>query len=311
MKDPKILIGAGVLAALLFSSKAKATTASNKKSDTLTPEHDGELGESPGPGGKCKDGLILKDGICQLPSVDDDQEKEDEKKNTSGNGNKSSTSLVISSKCDNFTFGDGTGDSWWKSIGEKTAQQWINTGWEDPLRISYGMLLKKKDICFKEFPLEEKFEEKWQYYYELVNWIRENPKIWELTWFVRNKIDEKFFNGKTTIIVDPKTWKAKYGKEFNNDLWISDVVTPFASLLVNVEQSNPGFLLDNKTNEDFNLEQVFDNVTTYVYSILFPNLDLKVIKSRYDKKMLQKDPIWKEIRSHFAELGEVDIEGDA
>lgn len=306
MKDPKILIGAGVLAALLFSSKAKASTTTSKKADNLTPEPDGELGEPPGPGGKCKDGLILKDGICQLPSVNDDNDDNQSGSNngsdsSGGSGSKSPSSLVISSKCDNFTFGDGTGESWWKNNGQKVAKQWTSQGWDNSLRISYGMLLKNKEACFKDFPLEEKFDEKWQYYYELVNWIREYPKIWELTWFVRNKIDETFFEGKTTVVIDPKTMKLKYGKSFDNDLWIADIVTPFAGLLLTVEQDKPGFLLDNaKDGDDF--EQLADNVTTYIYSILFPNLDIKVVKSRYDKGILQKDPIWKEIRSHFSEI---------
>lgn len=314
MKDPKILIIAGGLAALLFSTKAKASTSTNKKLDNLTPEPDGELGEPPGPGGKCKTGFILKDGICQLPSVDDDQD-DPKDGNQSGNGSgsggsKSPSSLVISAKCDNFTFGDGTGESWWKNIGEKTAKQWTSQGWEDSLRISYGMLQKSKPVCFTSFPFEEKFDEKWQYYYELVNWIRKYPKIWELVWFVRNKIDEKFFEGKTTVVIDPKTMKIRYGKEFDNDLWIADVVTPFAGFLINIEKNEPSFLLDNEKDGD-EWEQVFDNVTTYIYSILFPNLDIKIIKSRYDKGLLQKDPVWKEIRSHFSVIGDVDIEGDA
>lgn len=301
LKDPKILIGAGVLAAFLFSSSAKASSSKNNgtggangNSNLPNPNELGDEGDAAGPSG-CKPGLIIQNGICIKPSQGNSGGN-NQSGNQSGGGTATAASLTISSKCDNFTFGDKTGAAWWAK-NQKTAQQWVTNGYDNAIQIAYGMLKKNKEACFKDFP---DFDQPWdpgEAEFALLNWIKEYPKIWELIWWLRNKIDEKFFLGRQTITVNPKTFIYTYGKEYNfDDLWVNTLES-LAAVLSAIELENPAGILKSqfKLNDKSYESNDILNITTYLYSILFPNVPKEVIASRYDKGQINDkvfDKIW-------------------
>lgn len=305
LKDPKILIGAGVLAAWLLSSSAKASTSSkgngtgsasgNNGNGSNTPS---EEGEAAGPAG-CKPGLIIKDGICvKPPNGQNNQGNQDQ-------GGITASSLTISSKCDSFTFGDKTGNAWWTK-NEKTAQQWVTNGYNNPLQIAYGMIKKNKEVCFKDFPdFDDQTVEQGELEFQLLNWIKKYPKIWELIWWLRNKIDNKFFLGRQTVTIDPKTYIYTYGKNYDFDILWDESLMSLAGVLLAIELENPGALF-----KDYNMfvgyEQNTDaNVATYLYHILFPNIDINTLISRYKKGQINDlfyDKLWDYVSSMQSEL---------
>lgn len=308
MADPKILIaGVAALAYLLSGKKASASTSTKTNTNTpkeeKTPEQDGDLGELPGPNG-CKPGYVLgKDGKCQLPDVEKDS-------NIQGGGGGYSgkpSDLIISSKCDKFTFGDGTGEAWWNTWGYKASKAWVDAKWDDALYIAVSMLRKNKEVCFKDFPQfiidpnipKDKLPPEGDYEFQLINWIRKYPKIWQLVWFVRNKIEMTFFEGKTAMTIDPKTWKYTYGKKFDLDLMWDNDLSVIAEVLFAVEKEQEGILLDKAYNPSYSPET---STVNFLYWMIFPNLDLKTILSRYEKGIMEKDEVWDQLSSLVDDL---------
>lgn len=306
MADPKILIaGVAALAYLLSGKKASASTSTKTNTNTpkeeKTPEQDGDLGELPGPNG-CKPGYVLgKDGKCQLPDVEKDP-------NAQGGGTYSGkpSDLIISSKCDKFTFGDGTGEAWWKDKGYKAAKAWVDAKWDDSLYIAVSMLRKNKEVCFKDFPdfnintnlPEDQQPAPGELEFQLINWIRKYPKIWQLVWFVRNKIEMTFFEGKQSVLIDPKTLKYTFGKKFDLDLLWDNGLVIFGDVLLTLEEENPGILLNNKNANKW----PESNTATFLYYMLFPNLDFKGLLSRHNNETLFADSFWNELFDKVSEL---------
>lgn len=297
---------AGAAAVLLTSGSASAKT-----SKTSTGTNGGSLGDEGMPAGPdgCKAGLVEKNGVCVLPSVNDDVNKDD--KNQGGDYTPSPSSLTISLKCDKFTFGDKTGEAWWNNHGYNTAKTYIPKGYDNPLHIAYKMLIKNKEACFKEFPDFDKYMNKpaGSGEYALISWIREYPKIWELIWWLRNKIDMTFFQGETTTTIDPKTWKISYGKDFEFEVMWDSGIRQIAEILIYLEEQNPGILLNNKKEtQDLGLET--SNATTYLYWILFPNIDFATLIARYKKNQLSNDEFWSNLWDHIADIDVLDLEFD-
>jgi len=277
--DPKLL-GIGAVA-LLFAfgggSKKKTKTTSGEK--TPDESEQGDLGEPVGPKG-CKPGLIEKDGIC----VED----------TKGSGTKGGTSGKLSPSdliidCKSFKFGDTTGDSWWKNKGNKIANQWIKSGYTDPLYIAWEML-KTTGNCFKEYPVRDDFENWYDYQLARYEWINVNRPIWELLYSVRNRIDTVYFNGIETVTAEVKNNKfdITYGKGFSNvDLW--DMLKPTAALVLSLENENPGVSLGLKDKDDSGRVM---NATIYLFTILFPNFTVKEILTLFAKKMIYNTELY-------------------
>lgn len=306
MADPKLLIG-GVVALVYLLSGKKASTSTSSKTNTpkeeKTPEQDGDLGELPGPNG-CKPGYVLgKDGKCQLPDIEKDPQSGSESGGYSGKP----SDLIISSKCDKFTFGDATGEAWWKEKGYKIAKAWVDAKWDDSLYIAVSMLRKNKEVCFKDFPQfildpnipKDQLPPDGEYEFQLINWIRKYPKIWQLVWFVRNKIEMTFFEGKTSVMIDPKTWKYTFGKKFEFDLMWENGIDVIADVLLAIEQDQEGILLNKANNPSYSPET---SVANFLYWIIFPNLELKNILSRYEKGIMEKDEFWDQLSTNVDNL---------
>lgn len=304
MADPKLLIaGVAALAYLLTGSK-KASASSTNSNTKPKEEQDGDIGELPGPNG-CKPGYVIgKDGKCQLPDVEKDPN------NQGGEGGTYSpkpSDLIISSKCDKFTFGDGTGEAWWKDKGYKVAKAWVDNKWDDSLYIAVSMLRKNKEVCFKDFPQliidpnipKDQLPPEGDFEFKMINWIRKYPKIWQLVWFVRNKIEMTFFEGKTAVTIDPKTWKYTYGKKFDLDLMWDDGLDVLAEVLLAVEQEDEGVLLNKKGNASYS---PYTSAANFLYWMIFPNIELKTLLSRYEKGLMEKDEVWNNLSDLIDEL---------
>jgi hypothetical protein len=314
LKDPKILIGAAALAAWLFSSNAKASSKglSSNSAGTNGSLGGGDEGQAAGPNG-CKPGLINKDGICIKPSTDNNSGKgnQDSNSNTGTGGySPSASSLTISNKCDNFTFGDKTGNAWWLK-NKPVAQQWIKNGYDNPIQIAYGMLKKNKEACFKDFPdyFDDPNVESGEPEFQLLKWIRKYPKIWELIWWLRTKIDDAFFLGRQTVTIDPKTFKYTYGKEFKFDILWDESLMNLSSILLNLEMNSPGILLNNEKETNM-YGLINSNVATYLYHILFPNIDFNILMSRYNKGILDDDPIWSKMWDYTSDQDALEYDFD-
>src|SRR5574338_1043303 len=168
---PVVALAAGA-AILLASGNASASTKSNTNTNNQGKEP-GDEGMPAGPNG-CKPGLIEKNGVCSLPGVGDDGEGGKNNQGGGGGYTPTASSLTISSKCDNFTFGDKTGEAYWNKW-KSTAQTWISKGWTNPLQIAYKMLKgKNTQVCFKDFPDFDEYQNKpaGQAEYALIEWLR-------------------------------------------------------------------------------------------------------------------------------------------
>lgn len=289
--DPKLLAGGAILGYFLLKKPAKSNATSVTDDKNKTDETDkGDLNDPAGPNG-CKIGLKEVKGIC----VDDPNLDENGKpvKNGNGNGKLAASDLSISKKCDSFTFGDKTGNAWWKAKGEKFANQWVKSGETDPLLISFE-ILKKTGSCFKDFPIRADFKNWFEYNTAKFWWMEKNSEMWTLLYTVRNMIDINLFDGVETVTADPKKadYALKFGNAFNiNTLWKS--LEPMAYTLLQMEASKPGSVLNIKDGYDSPIYLVA-NVATYLYSLVLQNIPYNEIITRYKKGWFKpkQTPLW-------------------
>ncbi len=112
-----------------------------------------------------------------------------------------------------------------------------------------------------------------------------------------------FFEGKMSIIIDPKTWKYTKGKKFDFDLLWENGLNIVAEIALSIEEEKPGILLNKLTNPLYNVKGAeVSNTTDFIYYILFPNLELKNILSRYEKGVLDKDEFWSNLWVTISDL---------
>lgn len=291
--DPKLIIGAAVLGFFFLGDKKSTKSNAADKKDEKDNTGKGDLNEPVGPNG-CKEGLKNIKGTC----VDDPDLDENGNpiKGGSGSGSKLAPSdLFISKKCDYFTFGDKTGNAWWKAKGEKIATQYVKAEETDPLLIAFQML-KKTGSCFKEFPIRKEFENWFEYNTAKFWWIEKNSEMWTLLYTVRNIIDINLFDGVETVIADPKKadYALKFGNAFNMDtLWKS--IEPMAYTLLQLEANKPGSVLNIKDGYD-NPIYIISNVATYLYSLILPNIPYTEIVTKVKKGWFTKQtPLWNEL----------------
>lgn len=291
--DPKLIIGAAVLGFFFLGDKKSTKSNAADKKDSKDDSGKGDLNEPVGPNG-CKEGLKDVKGIC----VDDPDLDENGNpiNGSEGSGGKSTLSdLTISKKCDSFSFGDKTGNAWWKAKGEKIAKQYVKSGETEPLLIAFEML-KKTGSCFKEFPIRKEFKNWFDYNTAKFWWMEKNPEMWNLLYTVRNIIDINLFDGVETVIADPKKadYALKFGNAFNMDtLWKS--LEPMAYTLLQLEANKPGSVLNIKDGYD-NPIYIISNVATYLYSLILPNIPYTEIITKVKKGWFTKQtPLWNKL----------------
>lgn len=275
--------GVGLLAFLMMGKKAKAagTTTGGEVGAGAPPtdeEGKGGIGEPAGPNG-CKTGLkVNKEGICV---------KEDTGTGTGNGGTLKPSEIYISNKCDTFKFGDKTGESWWKNSGKKKASDWLKSGYTNLTLIAFEMIRKNKEICFKDFPVQDKFESNFDLQGARIDWIIKYPMMWALLHAIRNFIDRDLLEGLTYVKlnISGTPWKYEFGKKFDFESFWADV-EPLAYYIVYKEQEKPGSMLDKlgikypgyKDDGSVNV-----NTVIALYSIIFPYV--------VDKKLWEKNMI--------------------
>lgn len=316
--DPKLLIVGAALAFLLSSKKSsgKSTSVSDGKKDI--PEEDkNDKGEPVGPNG-CKTGLVEKDGYCVDPTDPNDNTNGTKGKTGGGGGGggtNTKAELIMGKDCKTWSYGDKTGDAWWKAKGKPNAQQWIKSGYSEPLQIAYEML-KASSACFKSFPVREEFPNWFEYNVAKFEWINSNRPFWFLLYSVRNKIDLTQFNGVETV-QSGSDLKLKFGPGFNYDkLWES--LKPMAlTLLQLIEEAGKNVqgpvakVLGLKDSEDYSDRLV--NIPTYLFTLIFPNIPVTEWVTKLNKGMLYNIPLWKQLQESVNEYdGEsIDLEAEA
>lgn len=308
--DPKLIIVGAAIALLLGGKKSgKAASGTSDKKD-ISEEDKSDKGDPVGPNG-CKTGLVEKDGYCVDPKDPNDQTN-GTKGNTNGgkgNGNNAAKSeLTIAKDCKSWSYGDKSGDAWWKAKGESKAKQWIKAGYLNPLDISFEML-KTSGNCFKDFPIREDFQNGYDYNLAKFEWINDNRSIWFLLYSVRNKVDLTQFNGIETVQTGPDL-KYKYGKNFDYDkFWESIKPLALALLQLSYTYDDPelgpigqslGILPPKTENEAEAISDSFNRqvyIPTYIFSIIFPNIPVNEWLVKMKKGVLSKDPFWLQIQS--------------
>lgn len=306
--DPKLLIVGAALAFLFGSKKSSGKTDSKTDKKEVSEEDKSDKGEPVGPNG-CKTGLTEKDGYCVDPKDPNDQTN-GTKGNTGGKGNGNNASkaeLIISKDCKSWSYGDKSGDAWWKAKGEAKAKQWIKSGYLDPLEVAFEML-KTSGSCFKDFPIRTDFQDGYEYNLALFEWINDNRPIWFLLYSVRNKVDLTQFNGVETVQTGADL-KLKFGPSFNYDkFWES--VKPLALALFNLSrtfedpQLGPigqalGLSPPKNANEAEGISDFFNRfiyIPAYIFSIVFPNIPVKEWGIKATKGMLGNIPLFKQLQ---------------
>jgi len=292
--DPKLLIGGAILGFFLLKKPAKSNAATTDKKEDETGK--GDLNDPVGPNG-CKTGLKEVNGIC----VDDPELDENGNPikggsgSGSGGGKLAASDLSIAKNCESFTFGDKTGDAWWKAKGKKFAEQWDKSGETNPLLIAFE-IIKKTGNCFKEFPIQKEFPNWFEYNTAKFWWMEKHPQMWNLLYTIRNMIDINLYDGIETVIADPKKadYGLKFGNAFNiNTLWKS--IEPMAYTLLQLEASKPGSVLNIKDGYD-NPIYIISNVATYLYSMILPNIPYTEIITKVKKGWFTKQtPLWNQL----------------
>lgn len=290
--DPKLLAVGAILGFFLLKKPATSNASSTDNKDNKTEDGKGDLNDPVGPNG-CKIGLKEVKGVC----VDDPNLDENGKpvKNGGGNGKLAASDLSIAKDCKSFTFGDKTGNAWWKAKGEKFATQWVKSGETDPLLIAFE-IVKKTGACFKEFPIRKEFKNWFDYNTAKFWWMEKNSEMWTLLYTVRNMIDINLFDGVETVVADPKKadYALKFGNAFNIDtLWKS--IEPLAYTLLQMEANKPGSVLNIKDGYDIPI-YLISNVATYLYSVILPNIPYDEIITRFKKGWFTKQtPLWNKL----------------
>lgn len=302
--DPKILIGTAILGFFFLKKPAKSNAAKENK----TEEEKGDLNDPAGPNG-CKIGLKEVNGIC-VDDPDLDENGNPIKNDTQNVGKLASSDLYISKDCKTFKFGDGTGNSWWKTKGEKSAKQWIKSGETEPYLIAFEML-KKTGNCFKSFPLREDYENWFEYNKAWLEWVIKNPAPWTLLVLVKNKIDLSEFNGMETVTADPKkvNYGLVFGKQFNEEDFFAQF-KPMVLTMLQLEATTPGILLGVK--EYANTSDIWTNIATYLFWMTMPNIPFDDLIVKYKKGMLSQIPFWNKLVDFVSQFdGEsIDLESE-
>lgn len=305
--DPKLLIVGAALAFLFGSKKSSGKTDSKTDKKEVSEEDKSDKGEPVGPNG-CKTGLTEKDGYCVDPKDPNDQTN-GTKGNTGGKGNGNNASkaeLIIAKDCKSWSYGDKSGDAWWKAKGEAKAKQWIKSGYLDPLEVAFEML-KTSGNCFKDFPIRTDFQDGYEYNLALFEWINDNRPIWFLLYSVRNKVDLTQFNGVETVQSGPD-FKLKYGPGFKFDKFI-EPLKPMILALLNLSRTYdddqlgpigqslgvppPKNEVEAHVISDF--ESRFIYIPTYIFSMIFPNIPMTDWFKSMTKQSLYENPLWKQI----------------
>lgn len=310
--DPKLLIAGGVIAFLLAGKKSgKSTTGSGSGKNDIPEEDKSDKGEPVGPNG-CKSGLVEKDGYCVDPKDPNDQTNGSKGNTGKGGGSSSAKSqLTIAKDCKSWSYGDKTGDAWWKAKGEKIAKQWIKSGYSEPLQIAYEML-KPSSACFKDFPDRNDFQNWFDYNLAKFDWINENRPIWFLLYSVRNKIDLTQFNGVETVQTGTDL-KLKFGPGFNYDhFWNS--LKPMALMLLELtadEDEDAINVVAKALGIKQGISNRIQNITTYLFTLIFPNIPVNEWLIKQNKGMLDDIPLWSQLWDSVSEHDGESIDLDA
>lgn len=287
--NTKLLLGGAAALALLLSSKSSSSSkkSSGTNTDKKPDDGKGDEGEIPGPNG-CAVGLIVKDGVCTIdPKGPNDPKNPDTNTNKNKyNGLPSAESMSISADCKTVKFGDTTGDAWWKIKGKPKAQQWVKSGYENPLMIAYEMI-HGLSPCFAKFPIQKSFTSRKDMELSRIPWIKTYRPVWNLLWSVRNRIDKEFFDGEQTVELDIKTLKFKYGTKFDFEKFWEEFLLPLTSTALEQEMDKPGYLFKGVTEHVNATEDLFSNqfeFATRVFIILtvFPNIPISNLHKLLD-----------------------------
>lgn len=308
------LIGGAALLALLMGSKkssAKSTKSSSGTGSTDPKKDDdgkGDAGEPAGPNG-CAGDLIVKNGIC----VDPKNPNGDGSGSGNGSGSGGSlkaSDLYYSQDCKTIKFGDKTGEAWWKAKGKSKAQDWLAAQYKNLILIAYGMLKDNKPVCFKEFPLQEKYETNFELNAARLDWIVKFPAVWTLLYTVRNLIDKNLLNGKTFVKLDELTWKLEFGKGYKfEELWA--VLEPLAFTILYIEQEKPGSVLKKFGWTYPNYDKAGNavvNTVMVLYAIMFPYVDRQKMFKIWGT--LDKTPFYSNLWDYVAALENASFEYD-
>lgn len=299
--DPKLLIVGAALAFLLGGKKSSGKNAGSSSNDDkkdISEEDKSDKGDPVGPNG-CKTGLVEKDGYCVDPNDPNNGGKGNNGGSGSGKGGAAKAELTITKDCKSWSYGDKSGDAWWKAKGEPKAKQWIKAGYMEPLEIAYEML-KTTVNCFKDFPVREDFQNWYDYNLAKFEWINSNRPIWFLLYSVRNKIDLTQFNGVETVQTGPDL-KLKFGPGFNYDkFWNS--IKPMALALLELTASEPKDEL-NTVDKALGIKDINQggyttnimNITTYMFTIIFPNIPVNEWVVKLSKGSLNGIPLWSQL----------------
>lgn len=171
-----LLIGGGVALLLLLSGKKKSKALPSDKSDDKskngeTPDNGGGTnGGTNGGGGSGGGGSGGGSGGRRTPPPD---LKPD--------------AIWVSKDCKVVAFGDGTGEAWWKKIGEATAKKFIEANYRDPHEIARSMIVSVAP-CAAEFPVMEDGLDPMEEEYLREMFLRKFRDVYYLIQFLYNKI---------------------------------------------------------------------------------------------------------------------------
>jgi len=311
--NTKIILGGAALLGYLFSSKGgtkKSTSTPSSKDDPSAEDTKntgkGDIGEPAGPNG-CLEGLIIKNGICSkadLPKTDPKDKVPPKDNGTGHNGLPTAASMYISPDCKIVKFGDKTGNAWWAKLGKPSAQQWINSGYDNPLMIAWEML--RKNACFSDFPIQKNYDTRSELEYERIFWIIKKREVWNLLTSVKNRIDKQFYDGRSVVEIDPVTGKITYGKKFNI-LFFWDDFRPLTVVALDTEEKDKGTLFKNSgiKNPAFDPNSgAYDwTVSVWIMWILFSNMTATQFDKHFDSiTNWEKNEIFKYVNDAIGDI---------
>lgn len=244
--------------------------------------------------------------------------------------------LYLSKDCKHFHFGDKTGDKWWKNTGSRIANNIIKkeAGSIDSLDIAFRTLSdwqredwkednykpENQNKCFmypfqdgvwNGFPMLEFgdlipddigiYNQK-QLAYKRIEWIQNNPPMWNLLWQIRNRIDKEFFEGIETVELD-KDYNIITGKNFSyQELW-DNFLESMLSVAFSIEEKNQGRLLPWLTDKDIDW-----HVTLFAMRILFPNMTKEQFKKWSSSGKISQSELFQNILASVDNLTDNDLD---
>jgi len=227
-KDNKTLaIGAGAAALLAYFMWPRDTKASD--STVVDP------GLPSGPNGSCPENTLPKDGMCY---GEDPKQKgtTKKKKETKKYNDLDPSDLVILDDCQKYVFGDETGEAWLNSV-IPTADLYVQANYTNSFDIALHMLKSYKwTSCFEElYTLKELEGDLVQFYAQFVDFRLSYPEMYILLMILRNKIDEEYFDGESSIHVSDDCAVVEIG---NN--WWTSVGYPMTAGIIDLELASLG-----------------------------------------------------------------------